>query len=565
MSMDNKKEVKTIRQKLLKSFKVLSIVTWIVGAIGIVFILATDLLYSNALEKYGFAQGSIGQFQTEVERSKYMIIQLINSSSENDRSNYIRQLEGLNDSIENLLPSIEASNVTNEEKEIYNKILGLKGDFWEYIKQIIELNKSNKNPEAKRLFQNKEINYINAMDEYIGKLLDQKIQQGNKLRKMLVGVIIVEILFTFGVLIFISMRSKKKAIQHAEQIAEPIARAAETAEKIAAGNLDVNINIDSDDEIGIMQKAFEIMISNLKKYMNNISYVLENISKRDLSIDAGNEYKGDFIKIKESLDIILKSLNEVFTDIKQSISEVNGGAGQVSQTAQVISEGAQQQSEEINNLQTLITNINDQINVNLEKSLYTNDIFQKLVNDVQKENVNIGNLQSTMVDIEEASMNVKGIINVIEEISEQTNLLALNAAIEAARAGEAGKGFAVVAEEVRELSEQTTNAVNETKLLIEKAIETSSKGKQIVDTTTKSLLNVIDGVKKSGQLVDEITNASKEQAENINEVKGSIEHISDVVSSNSAISEESAAASEELSAQVETLNSMVETFKLMER
>jgi len=563
--MDNKKEVKTIRQKLLKSFKVLSIVTWIVGAIGIVFILATDLLYSNALEKYGFAQGSIGQFQTEVERSKYMIIQLINSSSENDRSNYIRQLEGLNDSIENLLPSIEASNVTNEEKEIYNKILGLKGDFWEYIKQIIELNKSNKNPEAKRLFQNKEINYINAMDEYIGKLLDQKIQQGNKLRKMLVGVIIVEILFTFGVLIFISMRSKKKAIQHAEQIAEPIARAAETAEKIAAGNLDVNINIDSDDEIGIMQKAFEIMISNLKKYMNNISYVLENISKRDLSIDAGNEYKGDFIKIKESLDIILKSLNEVFTDIKQSISEVNGGAGQVSQTAQVISEGAQQQSEEINNLQTLITNINDQINVNLEKSLYTNDIFQKLVNDVQKENVNIGNLQSTMVDIEEASMNVKGIINVIEEISEQTNLLALNAAIEAARAGEAGKGFAVVAEEVRELSEQTTNAVNETKLLIEKAIETSSKGKQIVDTTTKSLLNVIDGVKKSGQLVDEITNASKEQAENINEVKGSIEHISDVVSSNSAISEESAAASEELSAQVETLNSMVETFKLMER
>lgn len=558
--MKKNNEAKTIKEKLLKTFKRLSVFTWIIGIMGICFILLTNVLYGSALEKYGFAQGSIGQFQTEVEKSKSVLTQLITRTD--NQNVYVEKLDASNSKVDEILPIIEKSNTTKEEKEIYAKIIELKEKYGEYVGQIIDLCSKDQKDAAKILFEGNAINYVNAMDKYIGDLLTIKINAGNNVRKALFAVSIVEILATLGILVLINMRSRKNAEKHAKQIGDPIAKVAEVAEKIASGNLDVHIDVNSDDEIGILQKSFEIMISNLKKYINDISNVLESISKRDLALNIGNDYEGDFIKIRESLDVILKSLNEVFSEIKESTNEVNGGAGQVSDTAQVISEGAQHQAEEINNLVSLVTKINGQVNENLEKSKNTNDIFQKLVQSVERENANIGNLQSTMADIENASMDVKGIITVIEEISEQTNLLALNAAIEAARAGEAGKGFAVVAEEVRELSEQTTKAVNETKSLIEKSIETSSRGKEIVDTTTRSLLNVIENVQKSGNLVSEITDASRKQAESLDEVNGSINQISDVVSSNSAISEESAAASQELLAQVETLNNMVETFEL---
>lgn len=141
-----------------------------------------------------------------------------------------------------------------------------------------------------------------------------------------------------------------------------------------------------------------------------------------------------------------------------------------------------------------------------------------------------------MGEIEEASKNIKDIITTIDDIAEQTNLLALNAAIEAARAGESGKGFAVVAEEVRKLAEESSNAVRQTAELIENSMASVERGKQVVDITAKSLMDVVKNAQNAVKLVDEITVTTEEQLASIEQINGGIGQIVDVVQADSAIS-----------------------------
>lgn len=137
-----------------------------------------------------------------------------------------------------------------------------------------------------------------------------------------------------------------------------------------------------------------------------------------------------------------------------------------------------------------------------------------------------------MDEINSAYNKIGHIIKNIDEIAFQTNILALNAAVEAARAGESGKGFAVVADEVRSLAEKSLLAIE--------------SGTRIVSETAKALEEVVYSSHRSAEVIQEIADASSEQADDINQVNVGVEQISVVVQTNSATSEESAAASEKL-------------------
>jgi len=176
---------------------------------------------------------------------------------------------------------------------------------------------------------------------------------------------------------------------------------------------------------------------------------------------------------------------------------------------------------------------------------------------VQSANDAMEQVISSMQDISKASEETSKIIKTIDEIAFQTNLLALNAAVEAARAGEAGAGFAVVADEVRNLAMRAADAAKNTAQLIEGTVKKVSHGSALVSMTNNTFREVAESTAKVGNLVSEISEASKEQSEGIEQVNTAISEMDTVVQQNAANSEESAAASEEMSAQAEQLKAYV--------
>jgi len=166
-------------------------------------------------------------------------------------------------------------------------------------------------------------------------------------------------------------------------------------------------------------------------------------------------------------------------------------------------------------------------------------------------------LTLSMGEISKASEETSKIIKTIDEIAFQTNLLALNAAVEAARAGEAGAGFAVVAEEVRNLALRSAEAAKNTAVLIEDTVKKIGDGSQIVSTTNDAFVKVGESTEKVEELVAEVTEASKEQSNGIEQVNIAITEMDKVVQQNAANAEESASASEELNAQAEQLKDYV--------
>lgn len=462
-------------------------------------------------------------------------------------------------------------NVTALEKS-YNdkkKVAELKDAIEELKKQrvaLMELAQQNKNDEALALFNS---DYNDATEKLqdilvdIGKVAsaEAKSQYTSARVTGIVSIILMILIGTGAVAFSTVIRTTITGI-----MLKPIQELEGAAEKLKAGQLDVEINYESPDELGKLAGNFRQACKTLEVIVQDTSYLLGEMAEGNFNVSSNNAqiYIGNFRQQYESISKLKHELSDTLTQINEASEQVASGSGQLAGGAQALAEGATDQAGAVEELTATVESVSGIAESSAESASGAYQMVRTAVEQADQSREELQALTNAMERISSTSQEIQNIIGSIEEIASQTNLLSLNASIEAARAGEAGKGFAVVADQIGKLAGDSAQAAVNTRDLIEKSLQEIENGNQITEKTVAALNKILESMNDFANAAKGASESSTEQADMLKQIEQGIEQISSVVQSNSAAAEETSATSQELSAQSEGLKNLVGRFKLAE-
>lgn len=506
-----------IGTRLLGGFIMIAIIATCIGLFGVYNINQISNNDSDLYEKMTEPLGTLVDITNHYQEMRIDMRETLLASDAAGAQEYMDKFQEESAGFDEAINVFSQTLVTTDGKTIVQNVQTLKDSYAKTSTEAMQLIIDGKKADALTLLKSEGSKTASDLDSAIQNMVDIKVKvaketaaTNNKIADTSVKTTVI--IIVIGILIAIAL-----GVIISRSISKPIKKLMGVANEIASGNLDVNVTLNSKDEIGILANAFRKMTDKLNDVMSNISIASEQVA---------------------------------------------AGARQVSDSSIALSQGATEQASSIEELTASVEQISSQTRQNATHADEANHLSLSAKEDAARGNMQMKEMEKAMEEINESSTNISRIIKVIDEIAFQTNILALNAAVEAARAGQHGKGFAVVAEEVRNLAARSANAAKETTDMIEGSIQKVAIGTNIATETATALNKIVEGVEKVTHIVGGIAVASNEQAQGIEQINQGLMQVSTVVQTNSVTSEESATASEELSSQSELLKDQVAQFKL---
>jgi len=543
-----------------------------------------------------------------------------------DQETFNKEMKRLNETavtVARLIDSLKSAANSDEEHNVINELEKVRTQIYLPSKDkfIAEINAGNKNLASAMLFNEMRTSqqaYFNAVDalvqfeenqmEIAGVNADDTVSMQNLLMTFIGAISIALVLF----LSFLITRN----------IVAPIVILNDAALKVASGDLNVSVEINRKDEIGILSGSFKNMMQNIKDSNEKLvlernsiakkveeavheseeqkSYLSENVNRilkemdrfaeGDLTVNLETHDKGDIGRLFNGFNRAANNIRNLVRKLTEAVQATASSSSEISSSTEEMAAGAHEQSSQTGEIAAAIEQMTktiiettrnaSQAASNAKKAGEIAASGGKTVEDTVNGIIRIADVvnksSDTVKQLGKNSDQIGEIIQVIDDIADQTNLLALNAAIEAARAGEQGRGFAVVADEVRKLAERTTKATKEIADMIKQiqndtsdaviqmkyGTEEVEKGKELARKAGESLKDIINASVSVVDDVNQVASASEEQSATADQISKNIESISNVTNESSAGIQQIARAAEDLNRLTDGLQNLIGMFKL---
>jgi methyl-accepting chemotaxis protein len=290
--------------------------------------------------------------------------------------------------------------------------------------------------------------------------------------------------------------------------------------------------------------------------------VADAVADGDLSSNVpqgGNDEAGQML---QSLARMQERLAQTVGSVRVNAEQVATASGEIAMGNADLSQRTEEQASALQQTSATMNQLGSTVRGNADSARQADQLASSASTAARNGGAVVAQVVSTMQGISESSRRIADINSVIDGIAFQTNILALNAAVEAARAGEQGRGFAVVASEVRSLAQRSADAAKEIKTLITRSVEQVETGEQQVSAAGAAMDSLVQSIQRVTDIVAEISVASKEQADGVQQVEQAVQQMDNVTQQNAALVEQSAAAAESLRQQAQALVASVAGFKL---
>lgn len=405
-------------------------------------------------------------------------------------------------------------------------------------KDILESNSVNANADSIFNLGSQAISANYAMYDYLAEalttLLDERLSTLQFEKNLVIAIIVIAL--ALALYLFISFyKATVNMIQHITQ----------AAQRIAMGDLTIQIDSPAKDETADIFKALNEMTHNLNSIVNQLRLNANELATASEELSANTlQSKSNTLEQQNQSEQIATAMNEMSSTIKE-----------IAQNAELLAEEVRTANSESQSGQAVIA---------------------ETVKSIHSLTEDVGRAAMTIADLSQSSEQIGSVLTVIKGVAEQTNLLALNAAIEAARAGDHGRGFAVVADEVRSLATRTQESAEQIQVMVDNLQQTTKQAVQVMDkeksnaagmvqyteSATQSILNIVNSMTQISDMSTHVASAAEEQGLVSEEINRNITRVSDLSEDNLHGSEQISIASQNLATLATQLNTIVQRFKV---